>query len=42
MGWSSQGMAGGAGVPLRYLAINVGNASLQYGCWEYKLCRPET
>jgi endonuclease/exonuclease/phosphatase family metal-dependent hydrolase len=41
MGWSSQGMAGGAGVPLRYLAINVGNASLQYGCWEYKLCRPE-
>jgi endonuclease/exonuclease/phosphatase family metal-dependent hydrolase len=28
-----------AGIPLRYLAINVGNASPQYGCWEYKLCR---
>lgn len=28
-----------AGTPLRYLAINVGNASWQYGCWEYKLCR---
>jgi hypothetical protein len=28
-----------AGTPLRYLAINVGNASPQYGCWEYKLCR---
>lgn len=28
-----------AGTPLRYLAINVGNASIQYGCWEYKLCR---
>ena len=27
------------GTPLRYLAINVGNASPQYGCWEYKLCR---
>jgi hypothetical protein len=24
---------------LRYLAINVGNASPQYFCWEYKLCR---
>jgi hypothetical protein len=24
---------------LRYLAINVGNASPQYSCWEYKLCR---
>ena len=30
-----------AGTPLRYLAINVGNASLQYGCWEYKLCRAQ-
>lgn len=29
------------GVPLRYLAINVGNASPQYGCWEYKLCRAQ-
>lgn len=27
------------GTPLRYLAINVGNASWYYGCWEYKLCR---
>lgn len=27
--------------PLRYLAINVGNASLQFGCWEYKLCRAQ-
>lgn len=27
------------GTPLRYLAINVGNASVTYGCWEYKLCR---
>lgn len=26
---------------LRYLAINVGNASPQYGCWEYKLCRAQ-
>lgn len=26
---------------LRYLAINVGNASLQFGCWEYKLCRAQ-
>src|SRR3972149_3993323 len=25
----------------RYLAINVGNASPQYGCWEYKLCRAQ-
>jgi hypothetical protein len=35
------GLAGSAvaGPPLRYLAINVGNASPQYGCWEYKLCR---
>jgi hypothetical protein len=24
---------------LRYLAINVGNASPQFKCWEYKLCR---
>lgn len=30
-----------AGAPLRYLAINVGNASVQYGCWEYKLCRSQ-
>jgi len=28
-----------AQTPLRSLAINVGNASPQYGCWEYKLCR---
>ena len=28
-------------VPLRALFINVGNASPQYGCWEYKLCRPQ-
>jgi len=28
-----------AGTPLRYLAINAGNASILYGCWEYKLCR---
>lgn len=27
--------------PLRYLAINVGNASLRFGCWEYKLCRAQ-
>jgi len=27
----------GASTNLRYLAINVGNASPQYGCWEYKL-----
>jgi hypothetical protein len=26
-------------VPLRYLAINVGNASPLFRCWEYKLCR---
>lgn len=30
-----------AATPLRYLAINVGNASIQYGCWEYKLCRAQ-
>ena len=30
-----------AGIPLRYLAMNVGNGSPQYGCWEYKLCREE-
>ncbi|HEY9162545.1 MAG TPA: hypothetical protein VIS94_15820 [Desulfomonilia bacterium] len=24
---------------IRYLAINAGNASPQFGCWEYKLCR---
>jgi len=24
---------------LRYLAVNAGNASPQFGCWEYKLCR---
>lgn len=30
-----------APIPLRYLAINVGNASVQYGCWEYKICRAE-
>ncbi|HEX6292675.1 MAG TPA: endonuclease/exonuclease/phosphatase family protein [Herpetosiphonaceae bacterium] len=30
-----------ASIPLRYLAINVGNASPQYGCWEYKLCRAQ-
>ena len=30
-----------AGVPLRYLAMNVGNASPQFGCWKYKLCREE-
>jgi hypothetical protein len=35
------GIAAVGGTPLRYLAINVGNASPQYGCWEYKLCRPE-
>jgi len=28
-------------VPLRALFINVGNASPQFGCWEYKLCRPQ-
>jgi hypothetical protein len=28
-------------VPVRVLAINVGNASPQYGCWEYKLCRSQ-
>ena len=33
------GAAGAAN--LRYLAINVGNASPQYGCWEYKLCRAQ-
>lgn len=27
--------------PLRYLAINVGNASPQFGCWKYKLCREQ-
>jgi hypothetical protein len=26
---------------LRYLAINVGNASPEFGCWEYKLCRSQ-
>src|SRR4030042_7175592 len=31
----------GASTNLRYLAINVGNASPQYGCWEYKLCRAQ-
>jgi len=31
----------GASTNLRYLAINVGNASPQYGCWEYKLCRDQ-
>src|SRR4030042_1364306 len=30
-----------ASTNLRYLAINVGNASPQYGCWEYKLCRAQ-
>jgi hypothetical protein len=30
-----------AGTTFRYLAINVGNASPQYGCWEYKLCRAQ-
>ena len=30
-----------AGTALRYLSLNVGNASPQYGCWEYKLCRPQ-
>ncbi|RUT05001.1 hypothetical protein DSM106972_038220 [Dulcicalothrix desertica PCC 7102] len=30
-----------AKTPLRYLAINVGNASLTFGCWEYKLCREQ-
>ncbi|MBN1209754.1 MAG: endonuclease/exonuclease/phosphatase family protein [Myxococcaceae bacterium] len=30
-----------AGTALRYLTLNVGNASPQYGCWEYKMCRPE-
>jgi hypothetical protein len=30
-----------AGTALRYLSINVGNASPQYFCWEYKMCRPE-
>lgn len=28
-------------VPLRYMAINSGNSSVQYGCWEYKLCRQQ-
>lgn len=28
-------------LPLRYLAMNVGNASPYFGCWEYKLCRAE-
>ncbi len=27
--------------PLRVLAINVGNASPQFGCFEYKLCRAQ-
>lgn len=27
--------------PLRVLAINVGNASPQFGCFEYKLCRSQ-
>jgi hypothetical protein len=31
----------GASTNLRYLAINAGNASPQYGCWEYKLCRAQ-
>jgi hypothetical protein len=26
---------------LRYLAINVGNASPKFNCWEYKLCRKQ-
>jgi hypothetical protein len=26
---------------LRYLAINVGNASPEFHCWEYKLCRKQ-
>ncbi|HEU4758627.1 MAG TPA: endonuclease/exonuclease/phosphatase family protein, partial [Dehalococcoidia bacterium] len=30
-----------AGTALRYLSLNVGNASPQYGCWEYKMCRAE-
>lgn len=33
-------VAAAASTPLRYLAINVGNAS-PYGCWESKLCRPQ-
>ena len=48
-GWDAEGGAQDAGseaeaavgVALRYLAINVGNASPQYGCWEYKLCRSQ-
>lgn len=28
-------------VPLRALFINVGNASPQFNCWEYKLCREQ-
>lgn len=28
-------------VALRYLAVNTGNASIQYGCDEYKLCREQ-
>ena len=28
-------------VPVRALFINVGNASPQFGCFEYKLCRPQ-
>jgi len=30
-----------AGIPLRYLAMNVGNGSPLYGCWKFKLCREE-
>ena len=30
-----------AAVSLRALFINVGNASPQFGCFEYKLCRPQ-
>ncbi len=30
-----------APIPLRALFINVGNASPQFDCWEYKLCRPQ-
>jgi hypothetical protein len=33
--------AGFAPIPLRYLSFNVGNASPQFGCWEYKLCRAQ-
>ncbi|HEY3446222.1 MAG TPA: endonuclease/exonuclease/phosphatase family protein [Myxococcales bacterium] len=33
--------ASSAPIPLRYLSANLGNASFQFGCWEYKLCRPQ-